>query len=369
VTSLLAASDGSLYAAASNAGRIYFLDREPGDSGTYFSPPRDAGTVARWGRIQWIGSTPAGTRIEVFTRSGNSAVPDSTWSDWSPAYATSAGSAVVSPSGRFIQWKARLGRQAKGVSPLLESVSLAYLPANLPPEVRKVEVNAPGVVILRPPAAADPDAPDTAFSQPTPPPEGTEIASPFPPLPGKKIFQKGMRSLSWEASDPNSDTLRYDLFYRGDGEEGWKPLVKGLNEGYFAWDSTRMPDGRYRVKVQASDAPSNPPGGERKGEEISPPFRVDNTPPRVEASVRKDEKGSAVEVKVTDTTSPVRTLEYSLDAAEWVPVFPTDGISDSPSEQFRIPLERLPAGEHSLLLKATDTEGNVGTEKVRVSGG
>ncbi len=370
VTCLLAAPDGSLYAAASNAGRIYFLDKEVGDTGTFLSPPRDAKTVARWGRIGWTGTSPAGTKVEIFTRSGNSAVPDDTWSEWSPAYVSQSGSPVTSPSARFIQWKARLTRQSKGISPLLESVVLAYLPANLPPEVRKVEVNAPGVVILKPPAPVDADAPETAFSQPTPPPEGTEIASPFPPIPGKKIFQKGMRSLSWEASDPNSDTLRYDLFYRGDGEQEWKPLARGLRETYFAWDSTRMPDGRYRIKVQASDSPSNPPGGEKKGEETSAWFLVDNTPPRVEASFnKKEEKGGAVEVRVTDTTSPIKTLEYSLDAAPWVPAVPLDGIADSLSEQYRIALERLPAGEHTLLLKATDAEGNSGTERVLVSGG
>jgi len=369
VTSLLAAPDGSLYAAASNAGKVYFLDREVGDSGTYTSPLRDAGTLARWGRISWLGTTPAGTRLELFTRTGNSALPDATWSDWSPAYVSPAGTGVLSPPARFVQWKARLSRQTKGASPLLESVSLAYLPANLPPEVRKVEVYPPGVVIQKPPLPADPDAAETAFSQPPVPPEGTELASPFPQVPGKKIFQKGMRSLGWEASDPNSDTLRFDLFYRGEGEQEWKPLARGIREGYFAWDSTRMPDGRYRVKVQASDAPSNPPGSEKRGEEITPPFMVDNTPPRVEASWKKDDKGSGVEVRVTDTASPVRSLEYSLDAAPWTPAAPVDGIADSLSEQYRVLLERLSPGEHTLLLKAADAEGNVGTEKVPVSGG
>jgi WD40 repeat protein len=369
VTSLLAAPDGSLYAAASNSGRIYLLDKDVGDSGNYFSPPRDAKTIARWGRIGWTGATPSGTKIEVFSRSGNSTIPDATWSDWSSAYASREGSGVVSPPARFIQWKARLTRQTKGATPALQSVSLAYLPANLPPEVRKVEVNPPGVVILKPPAPMDMEAPETALSRTPPPPEGTEIASPFPPQPGKKFYQKGMRSLTWEASDPNADNLRYDLFFRGESETEWLPLVKGMTEEYFAWDSTRMPDGRYRIRVQASDAPSNLPGTEKKGEKITPPFMVDNTPPRVEASAKKEDKGFAAEVRATDTTSPVISLEYSLDGAPWVAAAPADGISDSLSEQFRIPLERLPSGEHTLLLKAADSEGNVGTGMLRFSGG
>jgi hypothetical protein len=368
ITSLLATPDGSLYAAASNSGRIYLLDKEVADSGTYVSPPRDAGTISRWGRINWLGSAPAGTKLEVFTRTGNSAMPDTTWSDWSPAYSTPGGSGVVSPAARFIQWRARLSRQTKGATPLLESVSLAYLPANLPPEVRRLEVNPPGVVILKPPPLSEPDAAETAFSGQPAPPEGAEFASPFPALPGKKIFQKGMRSMTWEASDPNSDALRYDLYYRVDGDSDWKPLVRGVKDGYFAWDSTRMPDGRYRIKVRASDASSNPPGGEKTGEEISLPFVVDNMPPRIEASAKKEDKGVGIDVRVSDSASPLRSLEYSLDAAPWILAIPADGIADSASEQYRIPLDKLPAGNHSLLLKATDTEGNVGTEKVPLSG-
>lgn len=369
VTSLLPAPDGGLYAAGSNAGKIYLLDREVADSGIYLSPPRDAKTVARWGRIGWIGSTPTGTKVELFTRSGNSAVPDSTWSDWSPAYAAPAGSGVVSPTARFIQWKARLSRQAKGVSPLLESVSLTYLPANLSPKIEKLELNPPGVIVQKPPFIPEAAAPETAFSRAPEPPEGTEFPSPFPPLPGKKVFQKGMRSVAWEGSDPNQDTLGYDLLYREEREREWKPLARGLKEGYFAWDSTLLPDGRYRIRIEVTDAPSNPSGGEKKSEETSRPFVIDNGPPRVEASFRKDDKGTAVESSVTDTTSPIRTLEYSVDAARWVLVMPSDGIADSLSEQYRIPLGRLSPGEHTVILKATDAEGNVGTQKVVVAGG
>jgi len=305
----------------------------------------------------------------MFTRSGNSAAPDNTWSEWSPAYVAAAGSKVVSPSARFIQWKARLSRESKGISPLLESVSLTYLPSNLPPKVEKIEINPPGVIILKPPAPLEPDAPETALSTPPSLPEGTELANPFPPVPGKRIFQRGMRSLSWSGLDPNSDTLRFDLFFHGEGEKEWKPLVRGCRETYFAWDSTLMPDGRYRIRVTASDAPSNPPADARTAEEVSPLFVVDNTPPRLEATARKEGAGSSVEVKVTDNFSPIRTLEYSLDALRWTAAAPVDGIADSLTEQYRISVDRLPVGEHTILLKATDAEGNVGTEKVVLAGG
>ena len=369
VTSLLAAPDGTMFAATSNSGGIYALEKETADSGTYLSPPRDATSLARWGQIRWIGEAPAGAKVELFTRSGNSALPDNTWSEWSSAYAAPAGSKVVSPSARFIQWKAQLTRQSKSVSPFLEAVSLTYLPTNLPPKVEKVEVNPPGIVVLKPPVPVEPEAAETAFSLPPSAPAGAEFASPFPPVPGKRVFQRGMRSLSWSASDPNGDNLRFDLFFRQEGEKEWKPLVRGLRDDYFSWDSTLMPDGRYRIRVAASDAPSNPPGEARAAEDTGPSFVVDNTPPLVEAAARKDGAALVVDVKATDAVSYIRTVEFSLDAGRWILAVPADGVGDSSQEQYRIPMDRLSAGEHTVLLKATDTEGNVGSTKVLVSGG
>jgi len=369
VTSLLAAPDGTLFAATSNSGGIFVLEKEAADSGSYLSPPKDATTLARWGQIRWIGETPPGAKVELFTRSGNSALPDNTWSDWSSAYAAPAGSKVVSPAARFIQWKAQLTRQSKSVSPFLEAVSLTYLPTNLPPRVERVEVNPPGIIVLKPPPPLDPEAQETAFSLPPSAPMGAEFASPFPAVPGKRVFQRGMRSLTWSASDPNDDTLRFDLFFRQEGEKEWKPLVRGVWDEYFSWDSTLMADGRYRIRVSASDSPSNPPGEARDAEDTGPAFVVDNTPPHLEGAVRKDGAALVVEVKVTDSVSYIRTLEFSLDAARWILAVPADGVGDSSQEQYRIPLDRLSAGEHTVLLKATDTEGNVGSTKVLVSGG
>ncbi|MCI0408555.1 MAG: hypothetical protein L0191_08335, partial [Acidobacteria bacterium] len=132
---------------------------------------------------------------------------------------------------------------------------------------------------------------------------------------------------------------------------------------------TLMPDGRYRIKVSANDAPSNPPGEAREAEDTGPGFIVDNTPPMVEAVARKEGSALFVDVKATDSVSYIRAMEFSLDAARWILAVPADGVGDSSQEQYRIPMDRLPAGEHTVLLKATDTEGNVGSTKVLVSGG
>ena len=146
-----------------------------------------------------------------------------------------------------------------------------------------------------------------------------------------------MRSVTFVAADPNDDVLRFDLFFRGEGEKDWKPLVRGWRDTYFSWDSTLLPDGRYRIRVLASDAVSNPPAETRTGEETSAVFMVDNTPPRIEAVPRKEGAGFVVEVKASDGVSPIRSLEYSLDASRWTAASPADGIADSLSETFESP--------------------------------
>src|SRR5205807_5493097 len=72
-------------------------------------------------------------------------------------------------------------------------------------------------------------------------------------------FAKGFLGARWMASDPNGDSLVYRIEIRGANEKEWKLLKDKVPEKYYSWDSTAFPDGEYRIRVTASDAPSNPP--------------------------------------------------------------------------------------------------------------
>src|ERR1051325_7556441 len=138
-TTRLLPSEHSVLAATGNMGRIYRLGEAPGASGYYEAPPHDAGAASRWGSISWRGETPAGCSMTFRTRSGNSARPDRTWSEWSAPLSNPAGSPITSPNARYIQWKAELAG-SKGATPILNSVTLAYLPQNSPPLVKSINV-------------------------------------------------------------------------------------------------------------------------------------------------------------------------------------------------------------------------------------
>ena len=97
--------------ATSNPGKVFRLSPTRADRGTYTSDVRDAQTVATWGAIKWEAQAPAGTRVEISTRSGNTRTPDETWSDWSPAYTNAGGQPDHQPA-RALPAVARRARPA-----------------------------------------------------------------------------------------------------------------------------------------------------------------------------------------------------------------------------------------------------------------
>src|SRR6185436_13457027 len=82
---------------------------------------------------------PSSTKLQFRTRSGNSARPDRTWSEWSEPVTDSAGGRITSPNARYIQWKVEMTGTG-GATPTLNSVTLAYLPQNSPPVLKSINV-------------------------------------------------------------------------------------------------------------------------------------------------------------------------------------------------------------------------------------
>ena len=94
-------------------------------------------------------------------------------------------------------------------------------------------------------------------------------------------FAKGHLGARWLANDDNGDSLRFQLEIRGENETAWKPLREDLRERYYSWDSTAFPDGKYRVRVTASDAPSNTPEKALTSSRESDRFLIDNMAPEI----------------------------------------------------------------------------------------
>ena len=355
---------GRLYYATANPGKLFRLSSERATRGTYESEVRDAQMVSTWGALSWRATAPAGGRVEMYTRSGNTETPDDTWSAWSASYVNADGSPVTSPKARYLQWRAVLTGQA--TSPVLTSVTAAYLQRNLRPQVRSITVHPPGIVFQKPFTTGDPEL--AGFEdQSTPERKLAAAASAQPGSSsslGRRTYQKSLQTLMWKADDENDDDLVYDVLYRREGETVWKTLRKATPETILVWDTTTIPNGTYFVKIVASDSPSNPAGSALTGELDSAAFEVDNTPPTISVGAVRVERGrTIIPFDVKDDHSPVQKVEFSQDGQRWRGVFPVDGIADSREEHYELSVEGE-LSERGLTLRASDSMNNVATMHV-----
>ena len=356
-------SGTSVLAATGNLGRIYRLEADRATAGSYESPVYDAGAVARWGRLHWTGDS-AGGEIAFRTRTGNSLRPDATWSDWSAPVKT-PDSQVSSPNARYIQYRAEF-TGAGAATPALENVSLAYLPQNSPPVVKSITALMQVSATAAKSAGTSSAGSNAAYSI-TVTDTGDAGPATSTGTPTQTLSRAASQQLviSWQADDPDNDRLVYALSYRGEGERDWKLLKSGIHDLSYTMDGDTLADGRYFFRVVASDREVNPADAAREAELVSSPVLIDNTPPVI-AVESQQLKSGILEVVFTgtDAASALRRCEYSLDAGPWIPLQSDDGIIDSPSEKFHLHLEKVPEGEHVIVLRLVDSGNNAGLKKL-----
>jgi hypothetical protein len=172
----------------------------------------------------------------------------------------------------------------------------------------------------------------------------------------KALWRIGFLTLRWEAEDPNGDPLLYDIDFRREGGDGdWMPVAKELEDSYYSFDATVLPDGVHRFRLRASDEPGNAPGTALAAEEISAPIVIDHSPPRLVSASRR---GGGVDVVIEDGLSPIRRAEASIDAGDWTQVAVEDGLLDGPRETLRV---TAPDGARLVLLRVMDAAFNGAT--------
>jgi hypothetical protein len=338
-----------MFAASSNQGKLFRFGPEFVSEGSYESPVRDAKLTASWGRIWWRGNG----NVELQTRSGNGERPDATWSEWSNPYRDPAGTPMTSPRARFIQWRATLRSAGTGQS-WMEDASLAYLPRNVAPEVVSISSLPIGVGLQQTAQIQiDPNVESSGLDP--------ALFGAVAQVPARRMFQRGARSFQWQAEDRNGDTLEYAIYYRPLNETTFRLLKDKLRDNFYTIDGATLADGRYVIKIVASDAPDNPTGQALTAERLSEPVDIDNTPPVLHTLTGV---ANRVVFMVEDATGKIKRGDVSLDGAPWTPLFPEDGIADSGQERYSVELPALGPGEHTVSLRAFDGSGNVGTLSV-----
>lgn len=359
-----------LYAGTANTGKLYVLSRGDAPEGTYVSDVFDAGVVSQWGRSEIDAGATSSPNFDFYARAGNVDNPERGWTDWKKVTPN------VGPLGlqaaRFVQWKAVLHPGSS-----IGSIGINYLPVNVAPVVDEIVVE-PGARVNPPPTESG--APSQQVTINLPAPQNPAVIA-FAQEPGREplvgLRDKTAVTVRWLAHDDNGDTLKFAVYYRGDGERNWQLLKKNIRQTYLSFDSQLLPDGPYKLKIVASDAPSHNPGEALTGERVSDRFVIDTTPPAVSGlDAHLIEKKIHVELTATDATTPISHAEYSVDAGPWQYIEPVGKISDSLTEKFSFdaPLRALPpdapvpvdASEHVITVRVFDRNDNAAAVKAIV---
>ena len=343
VTCLLPAADGNIYMGTANVGSIASMSSGFATTGTYTSPVMDATQISRFGKMQIHGSLPPGTKLTITTRSGNVKEPsEKGWSPWSADVPAEEFLPIKSPSARFLQYRVTFSSNDGSDTPVVDDVTVAYQIPNLPPQVKSVRIGS----------RSSPDT-DAQGAMPQSASSGGENEL-------RRVQPSPKQTIAWEASDPNNDALQYTLYFRRTPSGPWILLKDKLTEPQFEWDTRTVADGRYEVKVVASDANANPPGQGKTASRVSDPIVVDNTPPVI-GDLKWTQNGDRVHLnfKIVDETSTVAACDYSVDSnRDWQMTLPVDNIFDSPEETMSFSIPGLKPGQHQITVRATDAKGN-----------
>jgi hypothetical protein len=351
VTALARAGDGAVIAAGSNTASLFRLDGRA-QRGSFTAPVKDAGARASWGAILVDWERSAGAELSVETRSGNGEDPEAGWGPWTAAHAGAAGELrVASGPGRFLQWRATLIGEGSS-APVLRGLEVVYQRLNGKPVLKRVELDPPG-------RAYPAENAEGAASQPADPiePAGSKSRSGQTAGPGAR-FQKGWRALRWEAEDPDGDTLRYSVYLRPQGGREWRLLTEGLVQNRHSFDTSGHADGRYQLRVTASDSESNPAGRARLAAALSPWFTIDNTAPEI-LNAGVTSQPALLRFRVQDRASPLQRVEVQLEGASWRTLEPVDRWLDDLTEEFEVPLPE--AACPAIQIRATDQQHNQAT--------
>ena len=330
-TAFADAPDG-FYVATSNTGRLYKLNNQTAAQGTYLSDVLDSGVFSRFGRME---VNADGGAYEIFARSGNVENPERNWSDWRKITPNTGTSGV--PAARFVQWKAVIEPGAQ-----VDSVGINYLPVNIAPVVDEIAVE-PG-------ARANQSSPQPGQPQQItinlPSAQNTLSYNQDPATaPLAAVRDRSAVTVRWAAHDENGDELVFDVYVRGDGEKNWRLLRSHITERFYSFDSIRIPDGGYRIRVVASDAPAHMLGDALTSARESDHFIIDTTPPVLTALQGSLQSGVIhAGFVATDQTSPIARAEYSIDAGRWQFLEPVGKLSDSLTEHYdlTVPLAAIP---------------------------
>lgn len=191
-----------LFAGTSNLPFARCFELKPSIKATYISATKDAAKSAQWSRLRAYGAYNEvndliAKTIAVETRTGETAQPDASWSNWQEAEYAGDAYLLKSPPGRYFQykltWRSLLpvdtskkeSKETQTRPVAIGRIETTYLPSNSPPQFTSVSTKT-----------------------------GTAMS--------------GKQEISVSGTDSDSDNLELKIETSADGGKTWQVLASNL---------------------------------------------------------------------------------------------------------------------------------------------
>ncbi len=339
-------TDGKILAGTGSEAAIYEISPSKRMPGYFESQVFDAKGIAEWGTLNSIVQGKSGA-VTIATRTGNTKDPDQFWGDWSDEQELSTGPQPTNSSkARFLQY--RLTFEPDGnESPGVDFIKVYYTERNEVPTLKDLEIKEP-----KSNGQQGPANPNAAAARP----------KSFTDAPPTTL------EVTWKSSDPNTDPLSYDIYLRSATSDRWISMEEDLDGEKYVLETVTIPDGRYRLKVVASDRLGNSAGEAMEAEVESEVFIIDHTAPEVTALPgTKDADGSmSLVVEVKDAVGPIDHAVWRVGFKELQSVFPEDGHFDENEETFNLELDKEALESGMITFIVSDEAGNIARRRISV---
>jgi len=171
-------------------------------SGSFTSRVFDASQSVAWGAMTWSADTPTGTSLAMLARSGNTAVPDGTWTAFSPVLTSGT---ILGVSSRYLQYRADLATTDPAVTPSLADVAV-------------------GCNVSYPPVITN-------------------------PTDGQSVPSGSSLTIAW-TSPPQAASDAVDIQFSSDGGQTWTTIASQISDsGSFPWTTPAQGTNDARIRV------------------------------------------------------------------------------------------------------------------------